>query len=145
MRQGEGSPPHQGLRPLYIGALQGTSSLRGVSSTWGVGNTADRATRASEYDLERVVSSHIGAMPFLWLEVDDPPSPASDRGVIEAGAISLLSNLGRPPIDPSSPTWLGSRADRVAIRGSGLWNVNHTGDPSGVAFLEQMAYWVRRS
>ena len=31
-------------------------------------------------------------MPFLWLEVPDPPGPDSLRGYIERNAIVLLSN-----------------------------------------------------
>ena len=58
------------------------------------------------------------------------PSAASGRGVIEAGAIALLSNLDRPAVDLPSPTWLGHSSTRAAIRGSGLWNVNHVAEPA---------------
>jgi hypothetical protein len=75
-------------------------------------------------------------MPFLWVEVDDPPSANSDRGVIEAGSIALLSNRGRGEIDGPSPGWLGRHADRQLVRESGLWNVNHVRDAGNNAFLE---------
>jgi hypothetical protein len=99
-----------------------------IGGVWSVGNSASRETKEVEYPLERAVSDYIGAMPFLWVTVNDPPSPSSDRGVIEAGAIALLSNLDRPPIDPPSPGWLGRRAQRPLIRDSGLWNVDHVRD-----------------
>lgn len=107
-----------------------------VRNTWGVGSTANGEVRRTEYPLERAVSDRIGAMPFLWLDVDDQPSPQSDRGVIEVGAIELLSNLDRPSIDPSSKSWLGRSADRRLVRESGLWNVNHVQFAHDSAFLE---------
>src|SRR6202023_1743138 len=70
-----------------------------VRNSWGVGSTANRAIRAHEQDLEREVSQYIGDMPFLWLDVNDPPGPLSDRGTVEAGAIALLSGLGRSQVD----------------------------------------------
>lgn len=61
----------------------------------------------------------IAAMCFLWL-------PVADRALrrrVEDHAIRLLSNYGRPPIDPASPEWLGFRAPRQEFRNSHLWNV----------------------
>ncbi|MGB8383529.1 MAG: hypothetical protein WCG47_20150, partial [Dermatophilaceae bacterium] len=78
--------------------------------------------------------------PFLWVEVGDAPGPASERGLIERGAIAVLSNFARPPIDPPSPTWLGHRSAHEAIRNSGLWNVNHVRDTaSDDAFVHALA------
>jgi hypothetical protein len=78
-------------------------------------------------------------MPFLWLEVEDPAGPDSDRGVIEAGTIALLSNLDRAPIDVPSPGWLGRCARDRFIRESGLWNVRHVQDEPVAAFLAILA------
>jgi len=60
-------------------------------------------------------------MRFLWLPVDDAPSPKSLRSYVERNAIALLSNWNRLAIDPPSRRWLG-RAGSEKIRGSGLWN-----------------------
>ena len=110
-----------------------------ISRTWGRGSSAPLEIRTAEYPLERDVSTYIRAMPFLWVEVDDAPGPASERGLIERGAIAVLSNLARPPNDPPSPCWLGHRSARDAIRSSGLWNVNHVRDaPSSDAFLSAL-------
>ena len=68
--------------------------------------------RERELSLERAVSQVIGNMPFLWLSVDDEPGPQSLRGFIERNAIALLSNYGKPPIDPPSGSWLGSYCTR---------------------------------
>lgn len=116
----------------------------GVRQTWGQGGTADRQTRSAEYRLERDVSAYIGDLPFLWLGIPDPRGVGSDRRMIEANAIALLSNDGRPPIDPPSPGWLGYHADRAAIRKSGLWNVNHVGERHEPAFLDLLAGYVAR-
>jgi hypothetical protein len=93
-----------------------------------VESDAPREVRQREGALERAVSQHIGAMPLLWVAVDD----RHQRAAIERDLIALLSNRGRGPIDPPSEGWLGHLADRDAIRTSGLWNVNHTDErPSG--------------
>lgn len=85
-------------------------------------------------------------MPFLWLAVDDPPGPDSDRGYIERNAIALLSNYGAPqPIDPPSATWLGRHAAADAIRRSGLWNVNHVVNRYEPVFLGFLDSYVSRA
>lgn len=116
-----------------------------IRSTWSIGSTARSDVRRTEYPLERAVSEYIGNMPFLWLAVDDPPDAGSDRGVIEAGAIALLSNLGRPPIDPPAATWLGRYASRDSIRKSGLWNVNHVADTPREDFLAALDRHIART
>ena len=115
-----------------------------IRDSWSVGGTAPAAVRAVEYPLERAVSDYIGSMPFLWLAVDDPPGPASDRGVIEVGSIALLSNLDRQPIDAPSARWLGKSADRDLIGKSGLWNINHLRDRPSRSFLEAIDQHVTR-
>ena len=107
-----------------------------IRHSWAVGSNAPSDVRRGEYPLELAVSQHIGAMPFLWLEVDDPPSSMSDRGVVEAGAIALLSASKRQEIDDSSTGWLGRQADRNLVRESGLWNVNHVQEEPDVRFLD---------
>jgi hypothetical protein len=84
-------------------------------------------------------------MPFLWLGVDDVPESASDRGLIERGSIRLLSNLSRPPIDPSSPDWLGRHASNHAVQGSGLWNVRHVDELREEEFLGTLGRWIGRT
>ncbi len=115
-----------------------------IRQSWGVGSTADAATRRSEYQLEQVVSRYIRGMPFLWLEVADDPGPASLRGFLEANAVGLLSHRGRAFIDPPSPGWLGRHADAAAIRESGLWNVNHVDRLPDVDFLPEFAKAIGR-
>jgi hypothetical protein len=110
-----------------------------VRASWGDGSTAKGRVREDEYPLETAVSRHIGALPFLWVAVDDEPNNRSDRGVIEAGAISLLSNFGWAVVDPPSGSWLGHLADREAVRLSGLWNVDHVRNPHRTEFLETLS------
>ena len=116
-----------------------------IRQTWGRGSSAGAEVRAAEYPLERDVSTYIGTLPFLWLAVPDPAGPGSDRRRIEAGAIGLLSNYRRPAIDPPSPGWLGRRADRAAIRESGLWNIDYVDGRHDPAFLDLLAQYVRRT
>jgi hypothetical protein len=109
--------------------------------TWGIGNTAPNAIRLGEAELEREVSQTIGAMPFLWLAINDEPGPNSLRGFVERNAIALLSNHGKAPIDPASPNWLGGFSDRERVRLSGLWNSNHVDeryDPAFLGVVEQL-------
>lgn len=110
--------------------------------TWGEGNNASAAIRAGETGLECEVSKVIGAMPFLWLTVDDEPGEASLRGYIERNAIALLSNYGKPPLDSASAGWLGRHCDRERVRRSGLWNSNHVDEGYDPAFLDRLAQLV---
>lgn len=95
----------------------------------------DERLREAEHTVELAVSQYIRAMPFLWMEVDDPPSKQSHRKLIEANAIGLLSNRQRPLVDNASPEWLGHWASDPAIRESGLWNVDHVDDVYDPEFL----------
>ena len=80
--------------------------------------------------IEKLVSEHIRSMPPLWLEVGDEPRPNSMRGYIERNAIGLLSNYPKldtsEALDPPSTDWLGHHSQNEKVRGSGLWNSNHT-------------------
>ncbi len=107
-------------------------------SSWGKGNNAPREVKLGERPLEQKVSTIIGAMPFLWLAVDDEPGPDTLRGYIERNAIALLSNYGREPVDLPSPGWLGHHSDRERVRQSGLWNSNHVDDDYDPAFLDTL-------
>ena len=104
--------------------------------TWGHGDSAAGSVRDAERALERRVSGVIGAMPLLWLRIDDPPGPASRRGYIERNAIGLLSDFDRAPYDPPSRGWLGSHSNRPKVRQSGLWNQQHVEESYDPAFLE---------
>ena len=104
--------------------------------TWDHGQSAPRAVRAREHELECRVSDAIGRMPFLWLEVPDEPAPDSLRGVVERNAIALLSNHDRCALDPPSDAWLGNWCPRDKVRSSGLWNNNHVNERYEPAFLD---------
>jgi len=97
--------------------------------TWGVGSSAEKVTRIKEHPVERLVSQHIRSMPFLWLKVDDLPSPNSERAYLERNAIALLSNydkLGSElSVDPPSENWLGKWCKNEYVKKAGLWNVEH--------------------
>jgi hypothetical protein len=107
--------------------------------TWGKGSTATAEIRAGEARLECEVSRIIGAMPFLWLAIDDDPGKASLRGYIEQNSIALLSNYSKPPLDAASPAWLGRYCDRERVRASGLWNSNHVDEQYDPKFLDRLA------
>lgn len=108
-------------------------------ATWDTQRSnAPSPVRAAEIELERLVSQTIGAMPVLWLAVDDDPGAGSERGVIERGAIALLSGWGQDGIDPPSPNWLGHACKRDKVRRSGLWNNNHVDKAYDPAFLDAM-------
>lgn len=95
-----------------------------------------------ERGLEILVSRSIGAMPFLWLAIDDEPGLTSLRGFVERNSIALLSNYEREPVDPPSQSWLGSFSAREAVHRSGLWNNNHVADRIDRGFLDTMQVLV---
>lgn len=107
-----------------------------ICATWDVGNSANSEIRAGEIALEREVSHFIGSMPFVWIDVDDEPGAESLRGYIERNAIALLSNYGKPPVDPPSAGWLGRHCDRERVKKSGLWNQNHVDERYDPDFLD---------
>lgn len=113
-----------------------------IGTSWGIGNSAPRSTRLAELPLERDVSTVIGSMPFLWLEVNDTPGAASDRANLERNCIALLSNLGKEPIDEPSERWLGLHSPQETIRKSGLWNTNHVDDGYSPAFLDVLEKYL---
>ena len=110
--------------------------------TWGKGNSAPAVTRAAETNLECRVSKVIGAMPVLWLAIDDDPSKASLRGYVERNSIALLSNYRKARLDGASQTWLGHYCDRERVRESGLWNSNHVDEQYDPAFLDRLAQLI---
>jgi hypothetical protein len=127
---------------LHVGAaLINQSQGRLRVASWGNGQTADARTRSQEASLEETVSNHIGAMTLLWLAIGDEPSPTSDRAYIEQNAIALLAGHSGP-IDLSTPRWLGKYSDKMAIKKSGLWNVNYVDDEYDPRFLQVMAFYV---
>ncbi|GEJ56607.1 hypothetical protein [Anaeromyxobacter diazotrophicus] len=117
--------------------------------TWGVGGSPRDVARARnlspgtvievERSTEVAVSGIIGAMPFLFVRVDDPPGPESMRSVIERNAIALLSNLAKDPVDPPSSGWLGHHSGHERVRGSGLWNNRHVEGQYEPSFLDLLA------
>jgi hypothetical protein len=111
-------------------------------ATWGKGSTATAEIRAGETRIECEVSKVIGAMPFLWLAIDDAPGKTSLRGYIERNSIALLSNYHKPRLDPASQTWLGQFCTRERVRESGLWNSNHVDEEYDPEFLDRLAQIV---
>jgi hypothetical protein len=122
--------------------LQVRSYPAEIAASWGTDNSAPKSTRLAEVPLERDVSTVIGDMPFLWIEVVDAPGVGSDRAYLERNSIALLSNFGKEPIDKSSEGWLGLHSPQETIRKSGLWNTNHVGDDYAPAFLDVLEKYV---
>ena len=112
--------------------------------TWGKGPSAPSDVRIAESRLERAVSSLIGEMPFLWLEVDDSPGPESRRAYIERNSIALLSNYSGAHADPSPDNWLGNCSPRKKVRLSGLWNQRHVEEDYDPGFLLELENLVSR-
>lgn len=133
-----GGGNHRGsIFRLIVGASLMSRDGRAVPS-WGRGNTATSAIVAAEDAFECDVSAVIRQMPFLWLRIGDEPGPHSLRGTIERNSIALLSNYGKPALDPPSALWLGRHSDREKVRESGLWNSNHVDESFDPAFLDEL-------
>ncbi|MBK0399062.1 hypothetical protein H0I76_07665 [Limibaculum sp. M0105] len=117
-----------------------------VSPNWdNRHSSASREVRGAELTMERAVSVVIGAMPFLWLPVEDDAGPQSGRGIIERGSIALLSDWGKEPIDPPSDRWLGHHCNRPRVRGSGLWNSNHVDESYEVSYLDALERYIQNA
>jgi hypothetical protein len=114
-----------------------------IAASWGIGNSAPKSTRLAEFPLERDVSTVIGLMPLLWLEINDTPGATSDRAYLERNCLALLSNFGKEPIDTPSKRWLGVHSPQETIRKSGLWNTNHVEDGYTPAFFDVLERYVR--
>jgi len=112
---------------------------------WGEGSSAGRERRLSELQLERRVSNYIRNLPFLWVAVDDDPSPSSDRAYIERNAIALVSNYETESIDPRKDDWLGTDSPRDEISGSGFWNINHVDEEYDSNFLDRVATAIKQT
>jgi len=130
---------------LHVGrALLSSREHSGrIRRTWGKGASADREVLDAEYPLERDVSQFIRNMPLLWVNIPDPAGPESDRKVIEANAIALLSNRGKLAVDPASSKWLGLCTGNLAIFESGLWNIDHVDEQYEPLFLDILAQHVQ--
>jgi hypothetical protein len=110
-------------------------------ATWSV-KKVPAAAKLSERDMERRVSDYLATTTLLWLNVDDAPGPKCDRATIEKNAIGMLTKPGGI-IDVPSPDWLGRDSAREPIRVSGLWNVDHVGEPYDPTFLDVMEKHVK--
>jgi hypothetical protein len=147
-----GGGNHRGsIFRLHVGtALLTKENLRNEYPSWGKGSSAPKPVRDHEYPMERRVSTHICNMPFLWLKVEDQPSPNSMRAYLERNAIALLGNCRmlrtQQAIDPPSAAWLGRYCENVFVRESGLWNVNHVdGEAWDAAFLDELERLIEKS
>lgn len=132
---------------LHVGnALIARGDFNGSGvTTWGIGGNAAKAVRQTEYRIEQAVSRYIGAMTLLWVAVAGEAGHTSDRKLIEANAIALLTNRRRAPLDPPSIGWLGNESPHPAIRESGLWNVQHVDDRHDPSFLNVLEGYVHAS
>jgi hypothetical protein len=110
--------------------------------TWGSPEFPETLReRQLEEALESKVSEYIGNLLVTLLEVPGEASKHNDRAYLEQNLIALLSN-SYVPLDPPSHNWLGSCSDKIEIRKSGIWNVNHTAQTYEREFLPILSYYV---
>ena len=76
------------------------------------------------------------------MNVDDVPSPDSNRKYIERNAIALLSHAKTVGADVPSKQWLGKYCDRRLVRESELWNNDHVEEDYDAKFLDVMSELV---
>jgi hypothetical protein len=140
----EGGGNHRGsvFRKRVGEAIIERDELHDEYPDWGVGSTAGRELRLEELEMERQVSNYIRNLPFLWVAVDDKPSPESARAYIERNAIALVSNAGKELIDPRGDEWLGHHSPVTDIKESGLWNINHVEEEYQPEFLDTFASYI---
>lgn len=150
-----GGGNHRGsIFRLLVGEAMMSRDRRAHPESWGLGSDAGKAAarlgvtreeiKAQEQELEAEVSSFVGAMPFLWLDVADAPGPESMRGVIERNCVALLSNAGKQALDSPSRSWLGAYSLHDRVRTSGLWNNNHVNESYDPGFLDVLDELIGR-
>lgn len=153
--QRSGSGNHRGsIFRLLIGTALKAKDGTTLPVSWGIGGDPGDAARrlgvardaviTGEASLETAVSRYIGAMPFLWLAIDDAPGAASLRGYVERNTIALLSNAAGEAVDPPSPIWLGRYCDRERVQRAGLWNQRHVEEAYEPGFLNVLEELVAR-
>jgi hypothetical protein len=104
-------------------------------SSWGIGQSAPKDIRVNEEHIEAAVSTTLGAMRLLWVDVPDEASSTSMRSYIERNSIALLSRFGL--LSSSSPQrWLGRYSPEWKIAASGLWNLNHVFSKVDLGFIK---------
>ncbi|GAB3626955.1 hypothetical protein PTE30175_03557 [Pandoraea terrae] len=149
----DGSGNHRGsIFRLLVGSAIKERDGFAEPRSWGIGGDyrqaatrvgmASEAVKEAEILLECAVTSHIKAMPFIFVAELDPPGPESMRGYIERNSIGLLSNYRRDALDIPSARWLGRHSDREKVRESGLWNNRHVDegyDPGFLNILKRLA------
>ena len=103
-----------------------------------------RTANGAEHNHTRCISSYIGQMPFLWINVDGDDSH-NLRKPIERNAIALLSDFNGKATDEQSRHWLGNCSDNEAVNLSGLWNVQHTKHGYNPSFLSEMKACIEQT
>jgi hypothetical protein len=142
----EGGGNHRGsvFRKRVGEALIQREGLEEEYPEWGIGSSAGRELRLDELEMERRVSEYVRGLPFLWVDIDDEPSPNSDRAYIERNAIALVSNYDKESIDPRREGWVGHHSPVTDIEQSGLWNINHVEEDYQPDFLETLEGYTDR-
>lgn len=120
-------------------ALMASGSVEVKVSTWNNPRPKSADALSQESILEKAVSSYIGRLKLLWLDVPDAPGPSSDRAYLELNAIALLSHASDVP----SAHWLGHKSPNKAIRSSGLWNVSNAKGQLDSDFLSLLAQYIK--
>jgi hypothetical protein len=100
----------------------------GPMPAWGVEQKASRDVLESELPLEKRVSEYLGGLEVFVLAIDDAPSKASMRAIVETQLIGLMT-ADHSPVEASSPLWLGRHTGVPDIVTTGLWNVRDVGRP----------------
>ncbi len=147
-RSGGGN--HRGsIFRLLVGQALLTRGEATICPSWGVKSDPGKASDvmnvekssllSAERPVEQAVSNYLSRLTFMRLGVEDEPGPGSLRGLIERNAIALLSNFGRPALDPPSINWLGLSSDRPLVARSGLWNQRHITEAHSPDFLRVLA------
>lgn len=100
-----GGGNHRGsIFRLLVGEALGNRDPAPGLESWGKGSSAGAEIRAHE----RRVSTYLGAMPFLWLEVDDAPGAESIRGSYRAKRDCAPERLNEEPRRPALSGLAGS-------------------------------------
>lgn len=123
---------------LHVGrALIERSGMHERFPDWGKGQSAERSISETEAELEKEVSAYIKKLRLLYLPIADEAGKRSDRAILEAFVIALITEY-LAILDLPSKSWLGNWSDRNPIRNSGLWNVRGVGVPADLSLMDKL-------
>lgn len=112
-----------------------TGSINGSILRGHVSRAIDRRDLVNNTDSKQAVTDYVSVLEVVALPVRKEDKHL--RKMVEQNSIGLLSESEKP-----SDNWLGRYSDRLCIRHSFLWNIDHVDHEVENDFLEKLHLMV---